>query len=113
MAMNSTIARSYHLVTLLSLTTMSNLPQFSLPDPLAQWPWPRKLNQHYAEVKPESDNWIHSFEALDPESQRSFDLCNFCKYICFVLTFFRIERTLSPAWFAHVSVTRQGSVFLR
>jgi len=56
---------------------MSNLRQFSLPDPLAQWPWPRKLNQHYAEVKPESDKWIHSFESLDSKSQRSFDLCNF------------------------------------
>jgi len=56
---------------------MSNLCQFSLPDPLAQWPWPRKLNQHYPKVKPESDMWIHSFEALDAKSQRSFDLCNF------------------------------------
>ncbi|KAF8268461.1 terpenoid synthase [Lactarius quietus] len=56
---------------------MSNLLQFSLPDPLAQWPWPRNLNQHYAEVKPESDKWIHSFEALDAKTQRSFDLCNF------------------------------------
>jgi hypothetical protein len=81
-----TIARYFPLVTLLSLITMSNLPQFSLPDPLAQWPWPRKLNQHYVEVKPESDKWIHGFEALDVKSQRSFDLCNFCKD--FVLAFF-------------------------
>ncbi|KAI9449082.1 isoprenoid synthase domain-containing protein [Lactarius psammicola] len=56
---------------------MSSTSQFSLPDPLAQWPWPRKLNQYYAEVKPESDKWIQSFEALDTKSQRSFDLCNF------------------------------------
>ena len=65
---------------------MSNLPQFSLPDPLAQWPWSRKLNRHYAEVKPESDKWIHGFEALDAKSQRSFDLCNFCKQFssCFL-----------------------------
>jgi hypothetical protein len=88
MFLNCTIARlsSSHLAALLFLTIMSNLPQFSLPDPLAQWPWPRKLNQYYAEVKPESDKWIHGFEALDAKSQRSFDLCNFGKY--FVLAFF-------------------------
>ena len=80
MVLDSTIAKS-HLVALLSISTMSNLPHFSLPDPLAQWPWPRKLNQHYAEIKPESDHWIRSFKALDAESQRSFDLCNFCKYL--------------------------------
>ncbi|KAI0306219.1 terpenoid synthase [Multifurca ochricompacta] len=56
---------------------MSNLPQFYLPDSLAQWPWPRILNKHYAEVKPESDCWLGGFEALDVKSQRSFDLCNF------------------------------------
>ncbi|KAH9970573.1 terpenoid synthase [Lactifluus volemus] len=56
---------------------MSNLLQFSLPDPVALWPWPRKLNRHYQQVKPESDSWIRGFEALDAKSQRSFDLCNF------------------------------------
>ncbi|KAI9438409.1 isoprenoid synthase domain-containing protein [Russula earlei] len=56
---------------------MSGLPQISLPDPLAQWPWLRKLNDHYAEVKPESDEWLRSFQALDAKSQSSFDLCNF------------------------------------
>ncbi|KAI0280317.1 terpenoid synthase [Russula aff. rugulosa BPL654] len=54
-----------------------SLPQFYLPDPLAQWPWSRKLNEHYTEVKPESDEWLRSFQALDAKSQRSFDLCNF------------------------------------
>lgn len=29
------------------------------------------------EVKPESDEWLRSFQALDAKSQRSFDLCNF------------------------------------
>jgi hypothetical protein len=59
---------------------MSSLPQIYLPDPLAQWPWPRKLSEHYAEVKPESDGWLRSFQALDAKSQRSFDLCNFCQF---------------------------------
>ena len=34
----------------------------------------QKLNQCYAKIKPESDKWIHTFEALDAESQRSSDL---------------------------------------
>ena len=57
---------------------------FHLPDPLAHWPWSRKLNPHYGEVKPESDAWLRSFETLDAKSQRSFDRCNFCKYPYFV-----------------------------
>ncbi|KAI0267825.1 terpenoid synthase [Gloeopeniophorella convolvens] len=56
---------------------MLSLSQFRLPDPLAQWPWQRKLNPHYEEVKPESDAWLRSFQSLDPKSQRSFDRCNF------------------------------------
>lgn len=51
--------------------------QFYLPDPIAQWPWPRMLNQHYQEAKSESDTWLHGFEALDAKSQRSFDNCDF------------------------------------
>ncbi|KAI0306221.1 terpenoid synthase [Multifurca ochricompacta] len=56
---------------------MSALPQLYLPDPLAQWPWLRELNPHYAEIKPESDAWLHGFESLDAKSQNSFDRCNF------------------------------------
>lgn len=46
----------------------SNHLQFALPDPLAQWPRPRKLNRHYTEVKLESDKLMHGFEALDSSS---------------------------------------------
>ena len=69
---------------------MSSLPQFYLPDPLAQWPWPRKLSEHYTEVKPESDEWLRSFEALDAKSQRSFDLCNFCESPFIPYFYFRV-----------------------
>ena len=61
--------------------------QYRLPDPLAQWPWPRTLNKHYAEVKPESDAWLRGFHALDTKSQRSFDLCNFCELL-FIFIFY-------------------------
>ncbi|KAI9443651.1 terpenoid synthase [Lactarius indigo] len=56
---------------------MSELPQFRLPNLLAQWPWPRVLNEHYAEVKAQFDEWVHAFEALDTKSQKLFDRCNF------------------------------------
>ena len=69
---------------------MSSLPQFYLPDPLAQWPWPRKLSEHYTEVKPESDEWLRSFQALDAKSQRSFDLCNFCESPFIMYIYFRV-----------------------
>ncbi|KAI9442056.1 terpenoid synthase [Lactarius psammicola] len=56
---------------------MSGLPQFHLPDLLAQWPCPRVLNQHYEETKPEFDKCVRGFEALDAKSQSAFDRCNF------------------------------------
>jgi hypothetical protein len=69
---------------------MSSLPQYHLPDPLAQWPWPRKLSEHFAEVKPEADAWLRSFQALDAKSQRSFDLCNFCQLLFVFVFYFRL-----------------------
>ncbi len=54
-----------------------------LPDLLAQWPWPRALNQHYDQVKPEHDEWVRSFEALDPKSQSRFDRCNVGEWMLF------------------------------
>ncbi|KAF8260661.1 terpenoid synthase [Lactarius quietus] len=56
---------------------MSGLPQFTLPDLLSQWPWPKLLNKHLEETKPEFDEWVRGFDALDAESQKTFDKCNF------------------------------------
>jgi Delta6-protoilludene synthase len=58
---------------------MSISREVYLPDPLAQWPWPRTLNPHLADVKPDSDAWARGFEVFDSKSQRAFDLCNFGK----------------------------------
>jgi hypothetical protein len=60
-----------------------SLPQFRLPDLVAQWPWPRKLNQHYQEAKSESGKWLQHFKVLDAKSQRSFNFCDFRKYPLF------------------------------
>lgn len=56
---------------------MLALPQFYLPDPLAQWPWKRVLNPHYERVKPATEAWVRSFQFLNARSQRSFERCNF------------------------------------
>ncbi|PBK94448.1 terpenoid synthase [Armillaria gallica] len=50
---------------------------FRIPDTLTYWPWPRRINPHYEEVKAASDAWFRSFKAFGPESQRAFDRCNF------------------------------------
>src|SRR5260221_6367307 len=93
---------------------MPALTQFRLPDPLAQWPWSRKLNPHYDEVKLESDAWLDSFEALDAKSQRSFDRCNFCKYPFFVSAvpiFNNPEHTQLFSAASHIHLLTKVSLF--
>jgi hypothetical protein len=53
--------------------------KFFLPNVVATWPWPRRLNQYYPEVSAESSAWIRSFTAFSPKAQESFDRCNFGK----------------------------------
>ena len=48
-----------------------------IPNLLARWPWPRRINPHYAAVTKESDAWIASFAAFSPKVQRAFARCNF------------------------------------
>ncbi|SJL11821.1 uncharacterized protein ARMOST_15232 [Armillaria ostoyae] len=50
---------------------------FRIANTLTYWPWPRRINPHYEEVKAESEAWFQSFKAFGPESQRAFDRCNF------------------------------------
>lgn len=47
-----------------------------IPDTLARWPWPRRINPHYAAVVEDSTAWIKSFGALSPKAQHAFDRCN-------------------------------------
>jgi hypothetical protein len=53
--------------------------EYFIPDTLATWPWPRRLNQHYLEVSAESSAWAVSFEAFSPKAQATFDRCQFSK----------------------------------
>jgi len=59
-----------------------NPTQYKLPIPLANWPWQRRLNPHYLEVKAESDAWVQSFHPFEPKEQKKFDLCNLSLLAC-------------------------------
>jgi len=48
-----------------------------IPNTLARWPWPRRLNQYYPEVKAESIAWVASLKAFSPKAQYAFDRCDF------------------------------------
>ncbi|KAI0642461.1 terpenoid synthase [Trametes meyenii] len=52
---------------------------FRLPDTLADWPLPRRINVHYPEVSEESIVWIRSFNAFSPAAQQIFERGNFGK----------------------------------
>ncbi|KAF8968469.1 terpenoid synthase [Flammula alnicola] len=41
--------------------------QFTLPDLLAKFPWPRNLSEHYREAKAESSAWTESYHPFDEE----------------------------------------------
>lgn len=74
-----------------------------LPDTLAEWPWPRAINPHYAEAKEESQAWAASFNAFSPKAQHAFNRCdfstsfrNFCKlFFAYLLTVYVLFSRIS------------------
>lgn len=48
-----------------------------LPDTLSEWPWKRRMNPHYLQVKAEASAWIRSLVTFTPGLQRTFDLSDF------------------------------------
>jgi hypothetical protein len=52
-----------------------------IPNVLARWPWPRRINPNYAVVKKEADFWMTSFQAFSPKAQDAFNRCDFSQ--CF------------------------------
>ncbi|KAF8919623.1 terpenoid synthase [Mucidula mucida] len=57
---------------------MPGLPaKLYFPDILESWPWPRRINSYFAEVKVESDKWIEGFRAFDARGVKAFNKCNF------------------------------------
>jgi hypothetical protein len=52
-----------------------------IPNALARWPWPRRINPNYAVLKKEAGTWIMSFQAFSPKAQDAYNRCDFGK--CF------------------------------
>ena len=48
-----------------------------LPDTLAQWPFPRRINPHYDTVSTQSATWARNFGAFGIRAQKAFDKCDF------------------------------------
>ncbi|KAI0820289.1 terpenoid synthase [Trametes gibbosa] len=46
-----------------------------LPDTLARWPWPRRINPCDDEASAESKAWFKSFRTITPAKQATFDRC--------------------------------------
>ncbi|CCM04071.1 uncharacterized protein FIBRA_06230 [Fibroporia radiculosa] len=84
---NQTILPENHLTHLIHQTIYSliliSMPAIldilTLPDTMAAWPWPRTINPYYEEVKAASNAWFRTFKAFNPDSQRAFDKCDFCR----------------------------------
>jgi len=51
--------------------------RYYIPDNLAKWKWPRRINPYYAEVKAASAAWARSFGAFSPKAQEAYDRCDF------------------------------------
>lgn len=67
---------------------MPGLPaKLYFPDVLENWPWPRRINPHFSEVKAESDAWIESFRCFDARGVKAFNRCNFGKLLSRVVCF--------------------------
>lgn len=68
-----------------------------IPDTLASWPWPRKINPHYKICKIESSTWIKSFGVqLDKSTHEAFSKCDPSRSApCFIFPENRIKLTLT------------------
>ncbi|KZV73706.1 terpenoid synthase [Peniophora sp. CONT] len=51
--------------------------RYRIPDCLANWPWPRRLNNNYAEAKTASAVWMQSFQGISPRTLYAYDRCDF------------------------------------
>ncbi|KAF8545687.1 terpenoid synthase, partial [Imleria badia] len=49
---------------------------------LLSWPWPRRVNPHYAVVKSEADTWMTSFQVFGPRAQDAYNRCDFNLLAC-------------------------------
>jgi hypothetical protein len=71
-----------------------------IPNVLARWPWPRRINSNYAVVKKESDAWMATFQAYSPKAQDASYRCNFSKSFPLYLVRILILFNRSPRLFS-------------
>lgn len=55
------------------------MKEYFIPNVLATWSWPRRLDQYYPEVNAETTACAASFQTFSPEVQKLFDRCHFGK----------------------------------
>lgn len=97
------------------MLTTSRYNSFRLPDTLATWPWPRRVNPHYAEVKAASAAWLESFHAFSPKAQKAFNVCDFSELsvISLVLVPLLIEWSLDLLASLAYPLARKGCLVYR
>lgn len=90
-ASSSTHIKPFRFIVLVIPTTMlvRNSSTIRLPNLLANWPYPRTCNPHYAAAKAESEEWVRSFHAFSSKGQRAFDKCDFGECLYFGMVSFR------------------------
>jgi len=75
-----------------------HLKKYFIPNVVATWPWPRRLNQHHVEVIAESAAWIASFKAFNPKAQESFDRCRYGKPWHVMLLLMLLTSFIRSSW---------------
>lgn len=68
-----------------------------VPNVLARWPWPRRINPNYDVVGKEAAAWMTNFRAFSPKAQDAFNRCDFSRWspsypVCVPILFGRSPR---------------------
>lgn len=61
---------------------MPSLTQMYLPDPLDNFPWPRRENPHAAEVGPQAMQWIRTLVPFDKRREKIYEVTAIREYHC-------------------------------
>ncbi|KAG2124659.1 terpenoid synthase [Suillus clintonianus] len=78
------------------------LEKFFIPDLLARWPFPRRLNHYYPKVRAESSAWLESFKAFSPKAQDAFNRCDCSLLSCLAHPIAKEEHVRSACDFTNL-----------
>ncbi|KAH7886425.1 terpenoid synthase [Phlebopus sp. FC_14] len=76
--------------------------QFTIPNILTNWPWPRQLNLHYKEIGAASTAWIDSFQLLSADKKKALDKCNINLLSCLAYPLANKEQLRSACDLVHL-----------